>query len=66
MNYKTVLYIIFTFLSAYSLSGINYNGLFKTNKTIEARVFVISISLALSYLLTNFVIDFLSLTSIID
>lgn len=65
MNYKVVLYIIFTFLSAYSLSGINFNGLFKQNKIIEARIFVIILSIALGYLITNFVFDFLNLSSII-
>ena len=36
MNYKVVLYIIFTFLSAYAISGINFNRLFSQNKVIEA------------------------------
>ena len=65
MNYKVVLYIIFTFLSAYSIAGINFNGLFKKNKVIEARILVIFLSIALGYLVTNFVIDFLNLSSII-
>lgn len=65
MNYKVVLYVIFTFLSAYAISGINFNGLFKPNKVIEARILVIFLSIALGYLVTNFVIDFLNLTSII-
>ncbi len=62
MNIKIVLYIIFTFIAAYGISGINFNGIIKSNKNIEARVLVISLSLALGYLLTSFVIDFLNLS----
>lgn len=61
MNIKIILYVIFTFTSAFAISGINFNGIIKKNKVVEARILVISLSFALSYLLTNFVIDFLSL-----
>lgn len=65
MNYKIFLYIIFTFLAAYGVSGINFNGFFKKNRNIEARIFTLVISFALGYLITNFVIDFINLTTII-
>lgn len=57
---KLSLYIIFAFLSAFAISGINFNGIIGKNKNIEARVLVILLSLALSYLITNFVLEFLS------
>lgn len=65
MDYKVILYIVFTFISAYGISGINFNYIIKKEKVIEARVLVVIISLSLGYLLTNFTIDFLNLTRIL-
>lgn len=62
---KPALYIICSFIAAFAISGINFNGLFKKDKVLESRIFVIVISLSLGYLLTNFVMDFINLTSII-
>ncbi len=52
-------------LSAYTLTGINFDAIMKRNKVIEARLFVVILSLIMGYLLTNFVFDFFSLTKII-
>lgn len=65
MNYKTVIYVISLFASIFALSGINFDGFIKTNKALEARVLVILLSMATSYLVTNFITDFLDLTAII-
>ena len=65
MNYKTYIYAITLLLSIYSISGINFNGFIRTNKVIEARILVILISIAISYLVTNFIVDFLSVSTII-
>ena len=61
MNYKMYLYAIFLFLSIFALSGINFNSIMKKNKVVEAKLLFMCLSIALSYLLTNFVIDFLNL-----
>ena len=60
MYYKVILYIIFSFISAYALSAVNFNGIIKKGKVIETRVLTILLSLALGYLLTNFVIEFVN------
>lgn len=60
MNYKIILYIIFTFVAAFALSGVNFNAIIKKNKIIESRVLVIVLSLSLGYLLTNFVVEFVN------
>ena len=60
MDYKVILYIIFSFISAYVLSAVNFNGIIKKGKVIETRVLTILLSLALGYLLTNFVIEFVN------
>lgn len=65
MNYTVVLYIVFTFVAAFGISGINFNGIIKRGKEREAKVLVIVLSFALGYLLTKFVVEFLSLTVII-
>lgn len=57
---KTALYIFFTMMSIFIFNGINFNGIMKKNKEIEAKLLVLSLSFALSYLLTNFVLDFIN------
>ena len=61
MDYKIYLYVITLMLSAYALSGLNFDAFIKKYKAIEARALVIVLSMALSYLVTNFIADFLSL-----
>ena len=64
MNYKAFIYVITLFASIFSLSGINFDGFIKTNKAIEARLLVLLLSMATSYLVTNFITDFLSVSTI--
>lgn len=61
MLIKLMLYIIFTFVSAFGLSSLNFDGIVKKNKNLEIRVFVMVLSFSFGYLLTNFVIDFLNI-----
>ena len=63
--FKTAIYIVCTFISAFGLSGINFNGLFKKEKVVEARILILVLSVSFGYLLTNFICDFVNLTSII-
>ena len=65
MNYKVYIYIIITLLSSLALSGINYNNFFKKDKVVEAKILVFLFILALSYLVTNFIINFLEVSQII-
>lgn len=65
MNYKAYIYVITLLMSIYALSGVNFDRFIKTNKAIEARLLVILISLATSYLVTNFITDFINVSSII-
>ncbi len=60
MELKVYLYVFFTFTSVFIFNGINFNLFMKKDKVIEAKLLVLSLSFALSYLLTNFVIDFIS------
>lgn len=65
MNYKAYIYVITLLMSIFALSGINFDGFIKTNKALEARLLVILLSIATSYLVTNFITDFISVSSII-
>lgn len=65
MNVKVYLYIITTLLSAYTLTGINFNKFWNSKKSMEAKIFIILLSLIMSYLLTNFIVDFLSSSKIL-
>lgn len=60
MELKIYLYVFFTLFSVFVLSGVNFDPIIKKNKVIEARLLVLSLSMALSYLLTNFVLDFIN------
>lgn len=65
MNYKAYIYIVTLLLSIFALSGVNFDGFIKTNKAIEARILVMLLSIATSYLVTNFITDFINVSSII-
>ena len=60
MDYKIYIYVICIFVSAFAISGINFNGVFRKNTVIEARVLVLLLSLALGYLVGSLVISFIS------
>lgn len=61
MLVKLLLYIFFTFVSAFGLSGVNFSDIIKSGKVIEAKVLVMVLSFSFGYLLTNFVLDFLNI-----
>ena len=60
MHYKIYIYVISVMLSAYTLTGVNFEKIIKRNKNIEARILVILLSFIMGYLLTNFIVDFTS------
>ena len=60
MHYKIYIYVISVLLSTYILSGVNFDKIMKSNKNIEARLLVITLSFIMGYLLTNFITDFIS------
>lgn len=56
---KFVLYIFVIPLVIYVMDSVNMNGIFKKNKIYQARLFYILLIFGLSYLITNFLYDFL-------
>ncbi len=61
MRIEVYLYTFFTLMAIFIFNGVNFQAIMKKNKVIEARMLVISLSFALSYLLTNFVLDFINI-----
>ncbi len=64
MNYKVYLYVIFTFLCIYVFSSLDFSKIMRTNKELEAKILVFILSFGFSYLLTNFIYDFLEVSKI--
>ena len=62
---KVALYIITLFASIFAYSGVDFEQIMRKNKPIEARILVLFLSFATSYLVTNFLVDLLNVTSII-
>jgi len=60
MKYKAIIYAINLFLSVWALSGINFDKFMKLNKPTEARILVLILGISFSYLITNFIVDFVS------
>ena len=58
--YNLLLYVIVLIITTWSMEGININHIFKKNRIYQARIFYIMIILSLTYLVTNFLIEFLN------
>ncbi|MBQ4030344.1 MAG: DUF1146 domain-containing protein [Bacilli bacterium] len=62
---KVALYIITLFASIFAYSGVDFDQIMRKNKPIEARILVLFLSFATSYLVTNFITDLIAVSSII-
>lgn len=62
---KPALYILILIITIWALESIDITGLFKKNRYYESRVLYIIVSMALSYLVVNFLYDFIINTKII-
>ena len=56
--FNFLLYIIVMILVIWTLDGVNMNHIFKKDRYYQSRVFYIMIVLSLTYLVTNFIIEF--------
>ncbi len=60
--FNVILYSLIFILVVWAMDGININSIFKKNKVYQARVFYILVVICLTYLVTNFLLDFLILS----
>lgn len=56
---KFVIYLIVMPLVIYTIDSVNISVIFKKNKVYQARIFYILLVFGLSYLVVNFLYDFL-------
>ncbi len=55
---KSILYIIITIISIWTLDCINITNLFKKNRYYQVRILYLFVAFSLSYLVVNFLYDF--------
>ncbi len=58
--YEFFVYIMVLVAVIWTLDGLNLNGIFKKNKIAQAKVFYMMIIFSLTYLVSNFIIGFLT------
>ena len=58
--YNFLIYLIMLVIVIWSMEGLNINGIFKKNRTYQARTFYIIIVLSLTYMSSSFIISFLT------
>ncbi|MBQ2872868.1 MAG: DUF1146 domain-containing protein [Bacilli bacterium] len=58
--YNLLLYSIILVIVIWTMDGVNINAIFKKNRIYQARVFYIMIVFSITYLVTNFIIDFIN------
>ncbi|MDD7132173.1 MAG: DUF1146 family protein [Firmicutes bacterium] len=58
---KFILYLFVLPLVIYAMDSVNFNSIFKKNKVFQARIFYILVMFSLSYLVCNFLYDFLNI-----
>lgn len=61
MKVDLIIYLLSTVISAFAVSGINFDYIIKKGHVWEARFLSIILILSLSYLLTNFFLSILSI-----
>ena len=64
MNIRTILYCDVVPLTIWALDSLNISKAFKKNRYYQARLLYLIVSLALSYLVVNFLMDFFISTQI--
>lgn len=58
---KFILYLFVLPLVIYTMDSVNFNSIFKKNKVFQSRIFYILVMFSLSYLVCNFLYDFLNI-----
>lgn len=65
MNYRIYVYVLVVLLTTFAISGLDLNRFFKKGKVIEANIFVIILIIAISELVSSFIINFLEVSKIL-
>ncbi len=65
MNYKLIVYILSVLTTTFAMSSLDLNKIFKQGKVVEANIFALIMILAISQLVSTFIIDFLEVSRIL-
>jgi len=58
---KLIVYSIMFVITLWAMEGLNINSLFKQGKIFQARIIYLLIAISISYLVTNFIYDFINI-----
>lgn len=58
--YNLLLYVLILVLVIWAMDGVNINFIFKKNRPYQAKIIYILIVLSITYLVSNFLIEFLN------
>ena len=64
MSAKYFIYILVGILVIWSFDSLNINSLFKKNRVLQARVLYFMLALSMTYLVTNFIWEFFTVSKI--
>lgn len=64
MSAKYFIYILVGILVIWSFDSLNINSLLKKNRVLQARVLYFMLALSMTYLVTNFIWDFFTVSKI--
>ena len=65
MNYKLVIYVMSVLITTFAVSSLDLNRFFKQGKVIEANIFSFLLIIAISELVSSFIIEFLEVSKIL-
>ena len=58
---KLTVYFIVFIITLWAINGLNLNSLFKQGRVLQARILYLSFAMSISYLVTNFIYDFMNI-----
>lgn len=65
MNVKLIVYILVVLFTTFSLSSVDLNKIFKQGKVVEANIFALILIIAISELVSSFIINFMEVSKIL-
>jgi len=65
MNYKLIIYILVVLTTTFGMSSVDLNRFFKQGRVVEANIFAMLMILAISELVSSFIIHFLEVSKIL-
>lgn len=58
---KLTVYFIVFIITLFAMECLNLNSLFKQGRVLQARILYLFFAMAISYLVTNFIYDFMNI-----